>query len=896
MQQKFYILFFLFFLNYFLFAQSLKFDHITSSDGLGNNYTRKLYEDSYGFIWISTKDGLSRYDGIDVKTYKENATDSTSIPSGYVGAIQEDREKNLWIATSRGLAHYIRELDRFETILFKTADHNSMFDIILDSNTIWIGTISGLVSYNNTTKDKRYFYTKPNDYLNTQIGRMVKGKNNKLWITLTFKEGLIEFDKESNNYNIYKLEDTASSSIISSIYALNDTTILIGFLSNGLYSFNTVTKTFKKHNPSYQLNKVGITTPWSMYQDKNRNIWIGTLNGGVFKFNEQLTASEHYLPDKLSNTSLNSASISDILEDKCNNILFGTHHGGVNIINKRKNTIPHYFQTSNSYSINHDNVTCFIENDKKNEIIIGTDGGGINIFNPQKQTFRSVTGKHNKSVLSLEHYDEKTIIFTTWDGGAYLLNKNTYSIDKFEGKTSKGEPIFHNLKNTYSDANYTYLLGEYISVLHKTTFIKVEKSKDSIHLLSNIRYCNKIVKDIKGRLWISTNSGLYKFENKETTLYFQNKKDSFSILSNYVSDIFIDSDENTWFGTLSGLNLYDNKNNRFINFKQKELNSSIFSIIEDNDGCLWIATQNGIVKYNHKTKEIKTFDSSDGLQGNIFNERSVYKDSKGYLYFGGNNGFNRFLPIEPIIDTSTPTLFIKQLKLQNIPVSLNSKNSPLQKHIHFTNEILLDHNQKIITIEFIALHMAKASKNQYRYKLEGFEDRWFNSGNKRGITYTNLSPGEYLFKIMSSNADGTWNRESKTLKITITEPWWLSNWFIILCILFILSITFFLFHLRISSIHKTNRILEKKVEKRTHQLVANKEILVKEIQSKDKLFSIIAHDLKIPINNMIQNTNLLLTNWINDNDKNKLKLISKIFNSATETYNLLLNLLDWSRA
>jgi len=893
-----------------IFSQVQTYDYITTTDGLGDNFVRCLYEDSYGFIWIGTKDGLSRFDGYDVTTYKRERNKHNSLPSGYIGGIIEDSNNDLWIGTGNGLAHYRRERDDFEQIFFESQLNNAIYGILVDSNSVWMATHEGLCKYGKHTGKVDIVFSL-NDYfgttnLNSRVSRIKNGKDDNIWFGFSYFNGFASYNKRTQKFKLYTTEDNKTENISNRVTAINtigDSLVAIGFLDGGLYVMNTNTEKIRKISPSYELTSIGINTPWSIFPDSKSNIWVGTLNGGLFKFDKTFSSSENYIPLESNNLSLNAPSISDIIEDKFGNFWFATHGGGVNILYKRKSFISHYKKTGQEKSLSANFISGFCER-VKGEIWIATDGGGVNILDLNDGTFNvydESKGLSSNAVLSIKKHNVDTMIISTWEGGVTLIN--AHNLNTLELKNDISDPnsiSSKNVKDAISKGDSLYIIthGDGLNIYNlKTHKFSNSLTDTSYKYMSIMSMANKALFDEDGILWVSGNYGFYKWDGNSIKEFLPDTSNSNSISGSYVTDFFIDSHKRFWVATLDGLNLFNKRTNTFSSdFTHKELEKSIMSIIEDDYGNLWMGTNSGIIKYNYDYNQLSTLNKSDGLQGNQFFERSAYKDSDGYLYFGGENGFNRFSPIHIGKDTIPPLIFFSDLKIFYKSQIPNKKKSVLTKHINFTDEVTLDYSQKVITFEFVAIHMVASARNKYKYKLEGFDRDWYDIGPRKSATYTNLSPGKYTFRVMASNADNVWTKQSKDLTLIVLPPWYMTWWFRILFIAIFFGSIFMIAYDRFKRIRRLNSLLEEKVKIRTSELEKSKEELTKTIQTKDRFFSIIAHDLKNPMNSLLGFSSLLMGNWGNYDDEKKHKFVSIIDSSSSQLFNLMTNLLEWSRS
>lgn len=896
------------------FSQNYKFDHLTANEGLGDNFIRRLFEDSNGFIWVGTKDGLSRYDGYNVKTYKKDLKDTNSLPSSYIGGITEDHKGRLWIGTGKGLALYNREFENFTSHSLESKKRNSIYGLMPDSVFLWIATSNGLCRFNTETFEKKWFFSDKGDIQSetgdTKISRIIKGRNNSIWVGFANDNGLVRLNTENYATKHYRTEKKNSgfiSQAVTCLFPLNDTILLVGYRDEGIFKLNTDKHSFEKVKiPSK--TPVGLTMPWHIFKDSNNTIWIGSINGGLYKIKEDLTESENIIPSESSSDYFNSLSVSVIIEDRHKNIWFGTHGGGLNILSYRKSVFNHCKQSNYYNSVPHNYISCFHET-SNGKILIGTDGGGMSIYNKSDKSFKTIGIKEalsSNAILSIQPYADSTVLIATWDGGINIFNHNS-----FENTVISHHPDSLNSIN-YKNLKYALKQGDSIYIFTHGMGVNIYNTQkeqfyhsslhDSLSFLKKPESCNKALFDSTGTLWIASHYGLFSLQGNHMEEFMPDTANPNSINGNYITDLFIDSKGRFWIATLDGLNQYLGNGVFISRFAISELNRAIMSIVEDDNGNLWMGTNTGIITYSPEKNLVNIYDKSDGLQGNQFYERSAFKDKDGLLYFGGMNGFNYFSPNTIGKDTTPPNIYFSDLKIFFQSQSWNTKDAVLQKHINATDEITLHYSQNVITFDFVAVDLVNPSKNQYTYILEGFDNTWYQIGTNRSATYTNLSPGEYTFKLKTSNADRTWNKKSKDIKIIVLSPWWMKSWVRAVTVTVIMLIITLIFYVRTREIQKYNKILENKVETRTMALVQkqeelkiNNKKLAETIKTKDKFFSIIAHDLKNPMNALIGLSDLLLKKWDMIDKEKKVTFIDAINKSSKHLYNLLSNLLDWSQ-
>jgi len=462
-----------------------------------------------------------------------------------------------------------------------------------------------------------------------------------------------------------------------------------------------------------------------------------------------------------------------------------------------------------------------------------------------------------------------------------------------------------------------------------------------------IQDVNTVFKDSRGRIWVGAKVGLYLFDREKDRFmgFFHENNEPFSLSHNFVSCINEDSEGYLWIGTIDGLNRFDVEKHHFLHFNENAglPDNVITNLVFDNNGLLWLTTNRGLTRLDTKRLlnqnivgpavddlVIRNYDITDGLQNTQFTQNASYKNNNGQIYLGGMKGFNVFHPDSVADNPYIPNVVITDFKLFNKPVLVNSKNSPLTKPIWLTRRIVLNHQQSMITFVFAALSYTSSAKNQYAYKLIGYDKDWIYVGTKREATYTNLPAGDYEFRVIASNNDGQWNTEGVSLQLKIKPPFWEQWWFRVGIVVLVLYLIYVYYSQRLLKAKRINKTLEEKVRERTSLLCEKNDLLLKQSEDlsdvnnvlverqqliekqseelkkqrnelaaanevKDKLFSVVAHDIKGPLGAVLGLSELLATGYNHYDEEHRIRYINSIYKSSQAIYDLIMSLLDWSR-
>jgi PAS domain S-box-containing protein len=834
-------------------TEKMSFKKLTPEMGLSHGDVICFYQDHEGYMWIGTADGLNKYDGVTFTVYKHKLRDSTSLPNSCVVGIYEDRKNNLWVATATpdGLCRYNRETDNFEKIFYTDDRNNKLENIIntfFEDNTdkLWVSTSNGIFWFDT---EKKIFHPCFTDTYGKDIlvnfNEIHQDKSGILWFISEdqVNGGIIKYNpvtEETDRYNtqhpIFKLKENPVYSFLID----NQDNIWIGGYSTGLTMINEHSKTIINYQKEINNhNSLSNNFVQSLELSSDGKIFIGTNGGGLNIFDPLTKKFEHYTENEEEGSVL-SSTINTIYRGKDGIMWLACWGRGINIYDKRYEKFTQFkYDEQTGYEFNV--VTDFAE-DLNGNIWIATDGRGITWFNPNEKKFvRHLSDMNNpqtltnNKVLAVETDKNGGLWVGMWQGGInyfqikgseLILKKKFRYVDENDPRSNS---IFRIVRNNAGEIWVgNFETGAYLFDPKTEEFKLMFSLKDTTRELKTNSAILDILTDSQGDVWFATlGKGLIRFNRKtgKYESYTHNEKDSTSIISDGINVVFEDSEKRLWVGS-SGLSLFNRKTNTFTHFTTDQglPDNTINGILEDNHHNLWISSNNGISKAtivtaNEKPElKFRNYSIQDGLQNQVFSKWAFLKSRNGEMYFGGISGFNVFNPDSVKDNPYIPPVHITDFLLFNKPVTIGAKNSPLKIHISQTREIVLKYNQSFLTFRFIALNYIKSEKNQYAYKMEGFDKEWNYVGTKREATYTNLNPGGYTFRVKASNNDGIWNESGASVKITILPPWWQTWIFRILVLSVLLFSIYGYINYRTNRLMKQKILLTKKVRERTAQL------------------------------------------------------------------------------
>jgi signal transduction histidine kinase/ligand-binding sensor domain-containing protein/DNA-binding response OmpR family regulator len=900
--------------------QSIQFEHLTVDEGLSSNTVFCFLQDSRGFLWVGTYDGLNKYDGYKFIVYKNSPEDSSSISDNMIHALCEDKYGNIWVGCGwgGGLNKFNRQTEKFTRYL---PNPNNPASISSDriksicaekSGNLWIGTELGGLEYLDIEKEFFHHYkhnpSDPQSINSNTIYAVYVDKNDFIWVGTN--DGLNKFNKESNNFISYK-NGTDPFSIggnqIAAIFEDKLGYLWIGTREGGLNQFDPLTNKFKRYKHDQKnLNSISEDYTWAVYGDSKGLIWIGTYSQGLNLFDTKTERFTRYRKVFNDPKSLSDDAVYTILVDHTGIAWLGTWSGGINKYDSDRERIITYSHIPGNPNSLSSNAVYAIYKDKFGELWVGTETGGLNRIDEGNNKFTYYL--HNPNDLT--SVSSNAVFSICEDKDSYLwIGTDDAGINKFDRATNKFQRFNHDPYNPNSlgqDRTSQVFCDSYgdLWIGFNGGLDKLKRGENKFIHYKNDPADPKSVsaqlayifyEDKASNLWIGTHGdGLMLYNRKMDNFTFYRSEPanlSNSLSYDAVSSLCEDENGILWIGTNgAGLNRFDRTRNQFKHFNEKDglANDVVNGILADTKGNLWISTGKGISKFNTKGESFTNYYSKDGLQGSDFNGRAYFKSLKGEMYFGGSNGLNRFHPDEITENPHVPTIVITDFQILHKPVAVgydpNWERTILNKSISETELIELKHYDNILSFEFAALDFHSPEKNRYVYMLEGFDNHWIHTSAKvRTITYTNLDPGEYTLKVKGSNNDGIWNESGTSLKIIIHPPWWATWWSYILYGF----VSIFIFA-------GTTRFYLNRQRLRT-QLELEQEH-AKKLEDVDKLksnfYANISHEFRTPLMLILGPADKLISK-VKDEDNQK--QVGLIKGNANRLLTLINQLLDLSR-
>ncbi|MCF8355975.1 MAG: hypothetical protein K9H48_16095 [Melioribacteraceae bacterium] len=818
-------LLFIFIAKFFIHAQNFSptISNLTIDDGISSNVIFSIVQDDIGYLWIGTNAGLDRYDGIKFKHYHNNPFDSTSLSSNLVQHIMQDSRGRLWISTRAGLNLYNRDKDNFTNFVVDESDSDGI----------------------------------PND----DIWHTYETSDEILWLC-TRRNGLLRFDTDQNKFNSYRHDGMDLSSIpndrVTDIIEDNNGKIWVISVLHEKCILNKLQEdrqSFKRINIGELQSSPNVVT-----KDKNGFLWLGTFDSQLIKFDP---ASEKY---QFFTFSMEKQTVRSITIDRQENIWLGTSDGGAYRFDPDGARFENYPEKFNSESGLSFKTVWDIYEDDKGIVWLGTFGGGVDKIIPEQELFNQDYIYDEKwsmlrEVTSFLKLKDGTLLIGTFGNGLFI--KRDKSLEQIKPQTINSIELSDNrINKIIIDKESNIWISTVISI------IVLDSTLNTVRVIEEGPYAtdlssgtvNDLLPDNQGNVWAATHNGINILRNdtENVTKIFHNKNETNTILRNHVYALFLDSRNIIWIGTAAGLSsLSDDRKsyshyiadpngdnsirNNFITDITEDQNANIWistfgggiskidrdnekiltfdesigladnrtsSIVLGNDSSIWVGTKSGLSKLDLNSNYITNFYDVQGLASNEFSGNAAYKSDDGKIYFGNINGFNSFFPEQLLKGDNGSNLILTNFRLFNRDYSFDHCIEDISK-------IELTYEQNFITFEFALLDYTFPKKNRYKYKLEGLDPEWIDSGNKNHADYTNIPPGNYNFRVKAANSGNNWSAKELDISLIIFPPYYQSWWFISLMTLLFFLVLFGIYKYRINEIKKLH-VLRDNIHKNLH--------------------------------------------------------------------------------
>ena len=894
---------------FLFFSLSMKAEGIrlfTPTDGLSNSHISQIYQDSKGYIWIATENGLNKFNGYNFEVYLSVPDDSTSIQANYITGVLEDSRGLFWVATSNGLLQYDRTRNAFfrwkmGEIDKMKKDHYVCYIFEDRSHNMWISYLDRVVRLDANTLSPVVFNKQNSGIGNNALRCIFEDRHGNLWLG-SENAGIFVFNPQNNTTKHFHHHPADPSGLnnnaVFSICEKTDGAIWVGTIGGGINVFDEQTQSFH----ALESDNIPMDNLINaLLLDKNQTVWVGTDGAGIFRYDVHGNRT-HFWEEVSSVYDLRKAKVHAIFQDKQGNIWVALHQKGVLFISASGN----YFQNIGfnpfivSKSIGTHCVISIVE-DYQGNVWAGTDGDGLYRIQPSGNvdhfTSENTPGFQENVITALFEDRDHQLWIGTYLHGFFRYNSQTGKFDSHYRKTNPENSLNNNYITAFTQDDEGNLWvgtgGSGVSVYNAKTY----QFKQYAQLSSN--WVFDIVIDRNKEVWVSTSTGLNHL-NKELDKFelFGTDNDNL-IISNLMYVSHDDEKGNIWIGGYYGLYCFDKKTGKstLITTADGLPDNMITGIERDEDNFLWISTGRGLCRYDPQTKECLNFYAENGIQSNEFRRGSHFKGKNNKMYFGGINGITTFYPSMIVFESPLLGLAFTGFQINNQPVSVGS--DILEKSIDETTSIRLKYNQHNFTFSFAAMEFGRPLRVNYYTQMENFDTQWHLVNNtNRSATYTNLNPGSYVFKVQAT-IDGI-NILQKNMQVVILPPWWSS---IPAKILYSMLVVFSLYSIyaflsyralkrqRILELHRAE--LEQTVKERTHELVVAKEKAEESERLKSAFLANMSHEIRTPLNGIIGILQLMNAEELSPADRQEyLRIIN---HSTTQLAGIINDIIDLSK-
>lgn len=856
------------------------FSQISSREGLSHSTVLSIVQDKNEIMWFATFDGLNRYDGYTFRVYRNERDNPNSLMHDVLRTLLIDTEGTLWVGTRGGLSRYVEQRDYFLNYVCGTDDGkvvqvNAMVEF--DATHLLVGTEAGLRFFD---KQKEVFMSF--DQLTTVDAPIQSLARQGNLILIGTAKGLLVYN--ASRKTLGPVHSVFDGLTIQAILPQSESRIWVGTEGGGLFRLNMLTGEVAnfRHDPKND-NSLSSNYVRSLALDAQFHLWVGTFNALSIMANGQDSFTNMY-HDATRESSISQNSIRAIYMDTQGGMWLGSYYGGINYYHPLRNKFDHLQQNPYTRSLNDKVISCMVE-DADGRVWIGTNDKGINIYNPKSEAFDYITHENQPALESnniktfLLSNDRASVYAGAHAGGLVKINKRTKAVQHIAIYNQALTDVY---ALTY-DAEGAIWIGTLSGLFrmdeNTRLTVKIDISdmgSDQVFFLKN---------DSKGRMWIGGEKSLGVIEAAGKVRVFQSGDYNGTVVNSTVNCIFEDSRKRIWIGTRGGLNQYNEDGSFQLYSKENGLpGNMVYGILEDSFGRLWISTNEGLSNFNPESGIFRNYAEADGLEFRQFNMYSFCQSRSGLMYFGGINGITHFYPELLIDNPHTPKARISRILVQNREVRPFDETGVLTDHILNTRKIKLKSNQQGLTIEFVVPNFLAGQHNTFAYKLEGMDKEWVISNDKRQVTYTNLSPGKYIFKVKAANNDGKWNEELSELEIRVLPPWWRSWWALLLFAAIAVVIGWYVLRF-----FNQRRTMNEQLEKERQE----KEKIEEMNQMKTRFFINISHEFRTPLTLIVSPLQELMERAT---DKWQRSQLTHIHKNTNKMLRLVNQLMDYRRA
>jgi signal transduction histidine kinase/ligand-binding sensor domain-containing protein/DNA-binding response OmpR family regulator len=796
-------------------VNAFKFEHITVDEGLAHSDAMAVSQDSNGFIWIGTNNGINRYDGYELKKYELYNDGESGVSSNRIRVLHSGRNGRIWAGTERaGLFCYNPASDAFVNIkamipqgqFRKNLDrinNTTIRSLVVDAKgKLWIGTQDqGLFILRLDSKGQisaleniGFNLSSPIPFDITSLQMDPAGK---IWIG-TFGVGLWRMDAhQAENANVYPHRvSNFTEQFIRAMYLDKSGDLWIG---GDQKIYRIVKEEVFAQQPAFITASTLFRGVQCFFMDSSRRLWIGTDFGLLMTENAGIQSGDYtfrtFLPSDGDVNSINSGRIHEILEDSFNNLWLAASSGGINRVHLNTARFAHLSRDATKSSALPNNYVNVIRKDEQyNQLFIGTRNG-FSRYDPQRRHYtnflnRSLQGNVTGVDVAALYVGRDAVWIGTRYNGLFLLDRKSGTALRSLPPIPGYKPWnYMSIESIITDKHQQVWVGTTEGLMlfdQKGNHVRSFHTGNSA--LPSNQFTFLMYDSTEDVLWASTaDSGVLQIKASKASLsilnhFKHNPIDKNSLKVNFAWPLLKDGAGNIWVGTIGGgLHRLTHKNGKYRvdRYDQWLPENDIESILSDENGNLWIGGA-GLFRFSPGTKRYMRYDVSDGLQSNSFKVGSAFKATDGIMYFGGTNGLNYFKPGQISPNPRAPVVYITRLRVLNRNPEKGDDepgSSMVTRPFSEPNGVIIKASENDFSFEFVGLNYINPQKQKYAYFLEGYNKDWVQlPDGQRVASFANVPAGNYTFKVKASNGEGVWSAKPAEVKVEILPPWYKTWW------------------------------------------------------------------------------------------------------------------------
>ncbi|MEX2470856.1 MAG: two-component regulator propeller domain-containing protein [Gemmatimonadota bacterium] len=814
---------------------ALHFSRLGAGDGLSQASVTAVAQDSLGFMWFGTQDGLNRFDGYDFRVFRNVPGDTGSLANAYVNDLVVDREGVLWVATFGGLHRYDAETGDFQRFTADPDDPAAVpADIVRDlhlseDGALWAGTTRGVARLDRASGAFTSFPVDP-DGGAVDVRAVSVGLDGH--VHLGTPEGLLTLDPVTGRAEPFVLAGGGApvpeGTFVWHLHTSRDGTLWVGTGGLGLVEIDPERRSARVHRPrSGDPTSLPGADVRAVFEEGD-SLWVGTMTG-LAALDSRTGRAVRYTHDPLDPRSLSQNAVWAIDRSREGLLWFGTAITGVSVHDPLTRQFEHYRSDPvGGRGLSH-RVVYGIVGDGEGTVWLGTREGGLNRWNRSAGTLTAY--RHDPEdpgtvssdyVNALASTPDGSLWAGTYDAGLNRVDPETGRVQRFRHRSGDpstlGSDRVRTLAVDHDGTLWIGLSGDGLDRYDPETGRLTHYTHDPASLSGG--FVRGLMVDRDGALWVAMyGTGVNRLDEASGTFrrYRHDPDDPGSLGSDFVRSAFQDSSGRYWFATDTGLNLLvDEENGRFRRYGVEDglPNPVVYGVLEDDRGRLWMSTNEGLARLDPSSDEMVTFDVGDGLQANEFNTGAFFREADGLMYFGGVGGLTVFDPEAIRLDPAPPAVVLTGFRLFNEPVAV-SDSSALTVQPPLVREVTLGPDDRVLTFEFAALSYRDPLRTRYEYRLDGLHDGWLpTTSDNRRATFTSLDPGQYTFRVRAATRDGVWSDDEVSLGLVILPAFWETTWFRGGAALLLIGLMGGGVMLRQRSLEHRNELLERRVEER----------------------------------------------------------------------------------